>query len=121
MSITQREFNQFVRNFNDNYLEVLGRAAAGRSDERLVQSFLWLNETYEVVLRLHDLGDVGYEVLMLPLSFRGNEEFLREHGFDEIQIERILKFLVYFRERTGPDLEAATPGAVAPGAGENLF
>jgi hypothetical protein len=106
MSISQTEFNQFVRTFNDNYLELLRRAAQGTFDDRLVQSFVWLRDTYEVILRLHDVGEVNYEAELYPLSLRGNEELLVDWGFKPIEIDHIFGFLDYFRSHNGRDLEA---------------
>ena len=113
MSISQTEFNQFVRTFNDNYLELLRRAAQGTFDERLVQSFIWLRDTYEVILRLHDVGDVNYETELYPLSLRGNAELLVDWGFKPVEIDHIFGFLDYFRIHSGRELEvpSSTGGA----------
>lgn len=105
MSISQAEFNQFVRTFNEHYLELLHRAAACYDDERILESFSWLKDSYEVVLRLHDTGEVDYEVSLLPLSLQGNRDLLTVWGFTAEEIDNILKFFVRFRDHYGRDLE----------------
>jgi hypothetical protein len=103
MADAQNEFDENVRSFNSDYLELLRKAAGG--DHRwLVTAFEALQDQYEAILVRHDRSNLAFRVPLYPLTFRGNEQFFRDLGFSTDDIAAICRFLDTYREVVGRDL-----------------
>ena len=111
--ISQKQFDKFVEDYNEDYLLLLSRAST-RHYECLTSSFLILKDLYNVICTLYDNGGLTYVKLPYPLSFRPDDELLAQLGFDEKQIENIHGFLPHVRETQGMELEdyVQTQGAM---------
>jgi hypothetical protein len=108
MSISQEEFNVFVRNFNRDYVLLLKRAAHERSSPGLMRWFDSLRDSYEVILKMHDTQDLNYEVALYPFSLTGNSELFTQWGFSPPEIDRIQAFLDQFRISLGSSIDFLT-------------
>jgi hypothetical protein len=102
--ISQKQFDKFVEDYNEDYLVLLERAST-RHYECLISSFLILKDLYNVICTLYDNGGLTYTKLPFPLSFRADEQLLSQLGFDEEGIENIHGFLPYVKETQGMELE----------------
>jgi hypothetical protein len=102
--LTQKDFNQFVRSYNEDYLYLLTRASHGHYD-CLMSSFRVLKDLYDVILKLHEATLLEFQVIPYPLSFRANEELLSGFGFDRQQIENIFTFLDFVKQTHGREFE----------------
>jgi hypothetical protein len=102
--LKQDEFDRFVENYNADYLYLLTRASRGEYN-CLISSFTVLRDLYEVILKLHDTLDLGFQVVPYPLSFRGNDDLLKGFGFDSDQVGKIYTFLRFVKETQGKEFE----------------
>jgi hypothetical protein len=102
--ISQKQFDKFVEDYNEDYLLLLQRAST-RHYECLISSFLILTDLYNVISTLYDNGGLTYAKLPYPLSFRADEQLLAQLGFDKEGIENIHGFLPYVKETQGMELE----------------
>lgn len=102
--LSQQEYDQLVRNYNEDYNYLLVRASQ-TSYECLISSFMILKDLYEIIVKLQDSGTFEFRVLPLPLSFRANDELLRALGFDEEEIGNIYGFLDYVKATQGKEFE----------------
>lgn len=110
--IGQDDFDQFVKNYNNDYFYLLTRASRG-SYECLITSFIVLKDLYDVVLKLHETTRLEYRVVPYPLTFRASEAFLKELGFDDTQIKLIYGFLSYVKNTQGKEFEECIEEGVA--------
>ena len=104
MSSHQDEFDDLVNTFNQQYLALLKRAAAGDYD-RLVEAFLNIKDFYDMILTMHDVEDLAFRVPLFPLTLRGNREYLQQLGFTDQHVAQIHAFFLLFRAQVGKDLE----------------
>src|SRR5215471_19083840 len=102
--ISQKQFDRFVDDYNEDYLLLLSRAST-RHYECLISSFLILRDLYNVICTLYDNGGLTYTKLPFPLSFRADEQLLGRLGFDEEGIQNIHGFLPFVKETQGMELE----------------
>lgn len=102
--LKQDEFDQFVENYNADYLYLLTRAGNGDYN-CLISSFTVLKDFYEVILKLHDTLNLKFSLTPYPLSFRGSDDLLKGFGFGEGEIEKIYGFLSFVRQAHGKDFE----------------
>ena len=102
---SQKNFNDFVRDYNQDYILLLTRASR-RHYDCLISSFLVLKDLYNVIQVMYDSGTYTYDVLPYPFSFRADEALLRQLGFDDEQIQNIFGFLDYVQKTQGMDFEA---------------
>jgi hypothetical protein len=82
---SQKNFNDFVRDYNQDYILLLTRASR-RHYDCLISSFLVLKDLYNVIQVMYDSGTYTYDVLPYPFSFRADDVLLRQLGFDDEQI-----------------------------------
>lgn len=102
--IEQETFDKFVRDYNENYLLLLTRASR-RHFECLITSWLVLKDLYNVILTIYDVGNVSYNTLAYPFTFRGNDVLLAQLGFTQEEISNIYQFLDFVRETQGREFE----------------
>ena len=102
---SQDEFNRFVHQYNEAYVELLTRASLSEYDG-LLSSFLPLKDLLELIRVMHDTLKYTYEVLPYPFPFRDNEPFLRALAFNEGQIRNIFEFLNHVQTTEGKSFEA---------------
>ena len=102
----QYELERLVRNFNQDYMALLGRAAEG--DYRgLVASFSALKDLYDALILLLDGAAAVCPIALLPFSIQGNDTLLREWEFDDGQLVLINRFLEQFLQERGVSFEQA--------------
>lgn len=102
--LQQFEFDRFVENYNADYLYLLARAGRGEYN-CLISSFTVLKDLYDVILKLHDTLNLGFQIVPYPLTFRGNDELLKGFGFGDEQITNIYGFLEFVRQTQGKEFE----------------
>jgi hypothetical protein len=103
-TMTQKEFNRFVHEYNEAYVELLTRASA--SDYHgLLSSFIPLEDLLGMIRVMHDTLKYTYQVLPYPFPFRDNERFLRVLGFSKSQIRNIFEFLNHVQTTQGESFE----------------
>ncbi|HUK88822.1 MAG TPA: hypothetical protein VLZ81_00370 [Blastocatellia bacterium] len=102
--ITQQQFDQFIADYNEDYVFLLTRASRQHYD-CLISSFLVLKDLYNVISVLYDSGELVYHSLPYPYSFRGNDQLLKQLGFDEMEIRNIYGFLEYVRKTQDMEFE----------------
>jgi hypothetical protein len=102
--ISQQDFDQLVRNYNEDYQYLLVRAS-NASYECLISSFMILKDLYEVIVKFQDTGTFEFRVLPLPLSFRANDDLLKSLGFIEEDISNIYGFLEFVKSTQGKEFE----------------
>jgi len=102
--LQQNEFDQFVENYNADYLYLLNRASRGEYN-CLISSFTVLKDLYDVVLKLHDTLKLDFRIVPYPLTFRGNDDLLKSFGFGDEQITSIYGFLSFVRQTLGKEFE----------------
>jgi hypothetical protein len=103
--MTQKEFNRFVHEYNEAYVELLTRASVG-DYHGLLSSFIPLNDLLGLIRVMQDTWKYTYQVLPYPFPFRDNERFLRVLGFSKRQIRNIFAFLNYVQTKQGESFEA---------------
>ena len=64
--LSQKDFNQFVRNYNEDYIYLLTRASQGNYD-CLVSSFRVLKDLHDVIFKLHDATLLEFHEPPYPL------------------------------------------------------
>ena len=101
---SQENFNEFVRDYNEDYILLLTRASQ-RHYNCLISSFLVLKDLYNVIQVMYDSGTYTYEILPYPFSFRADHVLLRQLGFDDEQIQNIFGFLDYVQKTQGMEFE----------------
>lgn len=103
-TVTQQQFDDFVENFNEDYLLVLTRASK-RQYDCLITSFSILKDLHDVICILYDNGGLVYNELMCPFSFRADEQVLTSLGFKSEEIKNIQEFLPHVKATMGMELE----------------
>src|SRR5262245_2921660 len=102
--ISQEEFDGFVKDYNEDYVLLLTRAAR-RHYDCLITSFMVLKDFYNLIHVMYDTGNFKYTVLPHPYSFRGDEVLLKQLGFDSEGITNIFGFLDFVKNSQGMDFE----------------
>jgi hypothetical protein len=102
--LSQKDFDQFVRSYNEDYIYLLTRASQSHYD-CLVSSFRVLKDLHDVIFKLHDATLLEFQVTPHPLSFRANEELLNSFGFNRQQIQNIFTFLDFVKQTQGREFE----------------
>ena len=105
MCISQKEFDEFVQSFNEDYLELLKIAAIGERFELLVESFVRLKDLYEVITVMYETDDLEYKTGTHPFNINDKNGFLESFGFTKREIKRIKKFLKKFRANMDCDFQ----------------
>ncbi|MCI0626139.1 MAG: hypothetical protein L0387_31600 [Acidobacteria bacterium] len=103
--ISQRDFDGFVKDYNEDYVLLLKRASI-RQYDCLISSFMVLKDLYNVIQVIFDTGHYTYEVLPCPFSFRADDVLLRQLGFDDEEIQNIFGFLDHVKGTQGMEFEA---------------
>ncbi|MCG3117877.1 MAG: hypothetical protein LLH30_19580 [Candidatus Manganitrophus sp. SA1] len=101
---TQDEFEQLIKNYNEDYLYLLIRASQ-QSYDCLISSFMMLKDLYNAIVKFQASGKLSFRILPYPLSFRANDDFLRNLGFDDEGIRNIYRFLEFVKETQGKEFE----------------
>src|SRR5215831_10579348 len=96
----QEEFDKFVESYNNDYLFVLTRAASGSYD-CLLTSCLILKDLHEVIIKLHDMDNLSFNVIPYPFTLRASHDLLKQVGFNDEEINNIYEFLNYVRTSQG--------------------
>lgn len=102
--LSQQDFDQLVRNYNEDYQYLLVRAS-NASYECLISSFMILKDLYEIIVKFQDTGTFEFRVLPLPLSFRANDDLLKVLGFSDDDISNIYGFLDFVKSTQGKEFE----------------
>lgn len=102
--ISQEDFDKFVASYNNDYQYLLTRASSGSYD-CLITSFTVLKDLYDVIMKLHEVSDLKFNVVAHPLTFRGSDAYLRGLGFDDEEIQRIYGFLSHVKQTQGREFE----------------
>ena len=102
MRISQKELDQFVQSFNEDYFELLKLVSEGRF-VGLEESFARLKDLYDVIKLMRERNRLEYNVKPLPFSIQ--DEFLRDKGFTDVEIAHINRFLINFSDYAGCDFE----------------
>ena len=98
MCISQKEFDEFVQSFNEDYLDLLKQAGDVRGRfEVLVESFVRLKDLYEVIKVMRETNELEYKTEVLPFNVKNENEFLKNFDFTRREIRRIKRFLKKFR------------------------
>lgn len=108
---TQDDFEQLIKNYNEDYLYLLIRASQ-QSYECLISSFMMLKDLYNAIVKFQASGKFLFRILPYPLSFRANDDFLRSLGFDDGGIRNIYGFLEFVKETQGKDFEECLKGSI---------
>jgi hypothetical protein len=103
--IPQQEFDRFVKDYNEDYLLLITRAAKLHYD-CLITSFMVLKDLYNFIQVMFDTGYYTYDVMPYPYSFRADAVLLGLLGFDDKEIENIFGFLDYVKQTQGMEFEA---------------
>ena len=102
--LQQNEFDQFVENYNADYLYLLTRASQGEYN-CLISSFTVLKDLYDVVMKLHDTLKLDFRIVPYPITFRGNDDLLKSFGFGDEQVTNIYGFLSFVQRTMGKEFE----------------
>ena len=103
--ICQEEFDNFVNDYNQDYILLLSRASRQHYD-CLITSFMVLKDLYNMIQVLFDSGNYTYAVMPYPYSFRTDVLLMRRLGFNDDEIANILSFLEYVKKTQGMEFEA---------------
>jgi len=103
--ISQKDFEKFVNDYNDDYTLLLTRASK-RHYDCLITSFMVLKDFYNLIQVMYDSGNYVYKTLPHPFSFRADKVLLRMLGFGDEQIQNIFAFLDFVKDTQGMDFEA---------------
>ena len=101
---TQDDFEQLIDNYNEDFLYLLIRASQ-HSYECLISSFMMLKDLYNAIVKFQASGKFLFRILPYPLSFRANDDFLRNMGFNEEGIKNIYGFLEFVKRTQGKEFE----------------
>lgn len=110
--ISQEDFDNFVVSYNNDYLYLLTRASRGSYD-CLITSFTVLKDLHDVIMKLHEVSDLQFNVVAHPLTFRGSDAFLNGLGFNGEEIESIYGFLSHVKRTQGKEFEECIEQGVA--------
>jgi len=102
--LTQKKFNEFVENYNADYLYLLRRASTGNYN-CLITSSRILQDLYDMVTTLQRVTELEFEVVPYPFTLRGNQEYFEQLGFTPEQAANIDGFLRFVREIFGKEFE----------------
>lgn len=108
---TQGDFEQLVKNYNEDFSYLLVRASQ-HSYECLISSFMMLKDLYNAIIKFQDSGHFIIRVLPYPLSIRANDDLLRSMGFDQEEIRNIYGFLEFVKQTQGKEFEACLEDSV---------
>lgn len=100
----QRSFNQYVKNYNEDFLFFLRRAASGNYN-CLITSGRILKDLHEMVVFIHSATEMRYEVVPLPFTFRHGREYYHALGFEDDEIDNIHGFFDYVKKTFEKDFE----------------
>ena len=102
--LTQTQFDQFIEDYNEDYLLLLTRASRSHY-ECLITSWLILKDLYNLITTLYDMEGFTYTRMPHPFSFRGNDILLTQLGFDQEEIANIYRFFGYVLQTQGKDFD----------------
>lgn len=102
--LTQNQFDQFIDDYNENYLLLLTRASR-RHYDCLITSWMILKDLSNVIHTLYDMGGYVYKQMPYPFSFRGNDVLLTQLGFNAQEIINIYDFFTFVLETQGKDFD----------------
>jgi len=102
--VSQEEFDNFVNDYNQDYILLLTRASKQHYD-CLITSFMVLKDLYNMIQVLFDTGHYVYTVLPYPYSFRADDSLMRLLGFNDEEIVNIFGFLDYVKKTQGMEFE----------------
>lgn len=103
--ISQKEFDRFVNDYNEDYLLLLTRASR-RHYDCLISSFMVLKDFYNLIQVMYDTGSYVYNAMPYPYSVRADAVLLEQFGFDEEGINNVFGFFDFVKESQGMDFEA---------------
>ena len=102
--ITQQQFDSFIKDYNENFLLLLTRASVCHYD-CLITSWVILKDLYDIIITIHDMGEVSFHQLPHPFSFRGNDILLSQLGFKAEEISNIYGFFAFVLKTQGKDFD----------------
>ncbi|MEK6287782.1 MAG: hypothetical protein AABO57_18850 [Acidobacteriota bacterium] len=103
--VSQKEFDRFVNDYNEDYILLLTRASK-RHYNCLITSFMVLKDLYNMIQVMFDAEQYTYKTLPYPYTFRADDVLLRQLGFDDEGIANIFGFLYFVKETQGMEFEA---------------
>lgn len=102
--LTQEDFDQLIKNYNEDFSYLLVRASQ-QSYDCLISSFMMLKDLYNAIIKFQDSGNFMIRVLPHPLSIRANNDLLSSMGFDQAEIRNIYGFLEFVKQTQGKEFE----------------
>lgn len=100
----QEGFNNFVEKYNHDYLFFLQRAATGYYN-CLITAGRVLSDLHDFIIFVHRASDLELQIVPYPFTFRHGEEYYRELGFNDEEIEKIYAFFKYIKETYDKEFE----------------
>lgn len=101
---TQERFNNFVDNYNRDYIFFLQRAASGYYN-CLITSGKILKDFHDFVIFVQRATEMKFEIVPYPFTFRHGQRYYQELGFDKVEIKKIHGFFDYVKETYEKDFE----------------
>jgi hypothetical protein len=102
--VSQEEFDNFVNDYNQDYILLLTRASKQHYD-CLITSFMVLKDLYNMIQVLFDTGQYSYPVLPYPYTFRADYSLMKTLGFEDDEIANIFGFLEFVKKTQGMEFE----------------
>ena len=102
--MTQDRFDKLIKDYNDDFRYLLRRASR-KNYNGLLSSFKRLRDLYYAIIEFQDSGKYLFRILPYPLSFRANDDFLKEIGFDPEEMKNIYGFLEFVKTSQGEEFE----------------
>ena len=104
--VSQDEFDNFVSDYNQDYMLLLTRASRQHYD-CLITSFMVLKDLYNMIQVLFDTGQYIYSDMPYPYSFQADDSLMKKIlGFSDEEIANIFGFLEYVKKTQGMEFEA---------------
>lgn len=97
---TQEDFEQLIRNYNEDYLYLLIRASHN-SYECLISSFMMLRNLYDVIVKFQDSGSISSGSSPTPSPFGRTTTFSKPWGSMRRESETFTAFLNSSKKRMG--------------------
>ena len=93
-----------MKDYNADYLYLLSRAATGNYN-CLVTSSRILKDFHDMIMTVHSVSELDFEIPIYPFTFRGSTEYFNHLGFDDEQTMNILGFIVFVQTTYGQEFE----------------
>ena len=100
----QKEFNQMIETYNDDFLFFLRCVASGYYS-RLIDSGTALKNLHDLIVFMQSATELRFEVIPLPFTLRYSNEYYRMLGFNDGEIENIHGFFDYVKNSRNKEFE----------------